>query len=46
MRKDPDNGIDCEYEAPAEVFVAIELQPGALAGKSGRVQYSDVFSNF
>jgi predicted N-acetyltransferase YhbS len=46
MRKNPDNGIDCKYEAPAEVFMAIELQPGALAGKSGRVQYCDGFSNF
>jgi putative acetyltransferase len=45
MRKDPDKGIDCEYEVPAEVFMAIELQPGALAGKSGRVQYCDVFSS-
>jgi putative acetyltransferase len=37
--------IACEYEVPAEVFMAIELQPGALAGKSGRVQYCDVFSS-
>jgi putative acetyltransferase len=38
--------INCKYDAPVEAFMAIELQPGSLAGKSGRVQYCDVFNNF
>jgi putative acetyltransferase len=40
-----DFGIACEFTVPAEVFMVVELQPGALSGKSGRVQYSAVFSN-
>ena len=38
-------GIDCEYEVPEEVFMAMELQPGALSGKTGRVKYHNAFSN-
>jgi len=38
-------GIDCEYEVPEEVFMAMELQPGALSGKTGRVKYHTAFSN-
>ena len=38
-------GIDSEYEVPEDVFMAIELQPGALSGKTGRVKYHAVFSN-
>jgi len=38
-------GIDSEYEVPEDVFMAIELQPGALIGKTGRVKYNAVFSN-
>jgi putative acetyltransferase len=40
-----DFGMACEFAVPAEVFMAIELQPGAFSGKSGRVQYSAVFSD-
>ena len=29
-------GIDCEYEVPEEAFIAMELQPGALGGKTGK----------
>lgn len=32
-------GIGCEYEVPEEAFMAIELQPGYLQGKSGTVHY-------
>jgi putative acetyltransferase len=38
-------GIDSEYEVPEEVFMAKELQPGSLAGKTGRVKYHAAFSN-
>jgi len=38
-------GIDCDYEVPDEVFMAMELQPEALSGKAGRVKYHAVFSN-
>jgi putative acetyltransferase len=38
-------GIDSEYEVPDEVFMAMELQPGALHGKTGRVKYHFVFSS-
>ena len=38
-------GIDSEYEVPEEVFMAMELQPGALKGKTGRVKYHPAFSN-
>ena len=38
-------GIDSEYEVPEEVFMAMELQPEALTGKSGRVKYHAAFDN-
>ncbi len=38
-------GIDSEYEVPEEVFMVMELQPGALSGKTGRVKYHAAFSN-
>ena len=38
-------GIDSEYEVPAEVFMALELQPEALSGKTGTVKYHAAFSN-
>jgi putative acetyltransferase len=37
-------GIGCEYEAPEEAFMAVELQSGYLEGKSGRVQYHAAFA--
>ena len=37
-------GVDCEYDVPVEVFMAMELQPGYLAGASGTVQYHVAFS--
>ena len=36
--------IDSEYEVPDESFMAMELTPGALAGKSGRARYHAVFA--
>jgi len=38
-------GIDSEYEVPEEVFMAMELQPEALSGKTGRIKYHAAFSN-
>lgn len=37
--------IDSEYEVPDDVFLAMELQPGALNGVTGRVQYHAAFGN-
>ncbi len=38
-------GIDSEYDVPAELFMALELEPGALKEKSGKVRYHAAFSN-
>ena len=38
-------GIDSEYDVPEDVFMAMELQPGILNGKTGRVKYHAAFSN-
>jgi putative acetyltransferase len=38
-------GIDSEYDVPEEVFMAMELQPGALDEKSGRVSYHSAFGD-
>lgn len=37
-------GIDSEYDVPEEVFMAMELSPGALHGKTGRIKYHQVFN--
>lgn len=37
--------IDYEYEVPEEAFMAIELQPTALRGKTRRVTFHSAFSN-
>ena len=37
-------GIDSNYEVPEEVFMAMELEPEALSGNSGRVKYHNAFS--
>ena len=37
-------GLRCEYDAPAEAFMAIELRAGALRGASGTVKYHAAFS--
>jgi putative acetyltransferase len=37
-------GIGCEYDAPAEAFMIVELQPRALAGASGTLRYHAAFA--
>ena len=37
-------GISCEYDVPDDVFMALELQPGSLTGKSGTVRYHPAFA--
>ena len=36
-------GIACEYNVPDEVFMALELEPGTLQGKSGTIRYHEAF---
>ena len=38
-------GMSCEYQAPEEAFMAVELQSGYLRGKSGIVKYHAAFKN-
>jgi putative acetyltransferase len=38
-------GIDSEYKVPAEVFMVMELIPGALSECEGRVKYHAAFSD-
>lgn len=38
-------GLDCEYDVPDEVFMARELEPGALAGCAGRIRYHPAFAS-
>jgi putative acetyltransferase len=37
-------GLRCEYDVPDEVFMALELAPGRLAGKSGTIRYHRAFA--
>jgi putative acetyltransferase len=37
-------GLACEFAAPEEAFMAIELAPGALAGVTGTVRYLPEFA--
>ena len=37
--------IDSDYKVPEEVFMALELVPESLSGKTGRVKYHVAFSN-
>lgn len=37
-------GLECEYDVPDEVFMALELRPGFLDGVSGLVRYHPVFN--
>ena len=39
-------GIRSEYDVPDDVFMAMELNPDALAGCSGVVKYHEVFGKF
>ena len=36
-------GLKCEYDVPEGAFLALELEPGALAGKPGTVRYHEAF---
>ncbi len=38
------HGIKCEYNAPDEAFMVIELRQGALRGRSGTVKYQPEFN--
>ena len=38
-------GLDCEYDVPDDVFMALELRPGILTGKSGTIQYHPAFGS-
>jgi putative acetyltransferase len=37
--------LACDYDVPDEVFLAIELQPGYLSGRAGRVHYAQAFDS-
>ena len=37
-------GIDCTFPVPEEVFLVKELEPDAIAGRSGVVYYHEEFS--
>lgn len=37
-------GIDCEYDVPDDVFLVLELRPGALAGARGLCRYDAAFA--
>lgn len=36
--------LRCEYEVPDECFMVLELEPGALCGRSGIVRYHAAFA--
>jgi putative acetyltransferase len=38
-------GISCEYNAPKEAFMVLELQPGYLRGSSGAIKYHAAFKS-
>lgn len=38
-------GITCEYPVPDEAFIILELEPGILAGKIGRIKYRPEFAD-
>ena len=38
-------GLVSEYDVPDEVFMAIELEPAGLRGKSGTIAYHPAFAN-
>jgi putative acetyltransferase len=46
FRPSTEFGIVSKYEVPAEVFMALELQSGALTDKKGRVEYHPAFAMF
>jgi putative acetyltransferase len=40
-----DFGIGCEYDAPVEAFMLLELQPGYLRGITGTVRFHAAFKD-
>jgi putative acetyltransferase len=36
--------IASEYDVPDEVFMALEIEPGYLAGRQGKVKYHPLFA--
>ena len=38
-------GLRCEFGCPDEAFMALELRPGALAGRGGLVRYRPEFTS-
>jgi putative acetyltransferase len=36
-------GLRCTYDVPDDVFMALELEPGTLAGASGLILYDEAF---
>jgi putative acetyltransferase len=38
-------GLRCEYDVPANVFMALELDQGILKGKSGTIRYHPAFAS-
>jgi putative acetyltransferase len=38
--------IHCQFKVPAEAFMAVELEPAALAGVKGLVCYHQAFADF
>jgi putative acetyltransferase len=38
-------GFNCEFDVPDEAFMAAELIPGGLAGRSGTVHFHEAFRN-
>jgi putative acetyltransferase len=38
-------GVSCEYDVPAEAFMLVELEPGALEGAAGKVVYDEAFGS-
>jgi len=38
-------GITSEYDAPAEAFMVVELQPGYLRGATGTVRHHEAFKD-
>ncbi len=39
-----ENGFDCEYEVPNEVFMVLELKPNSLKDRTGTVKYDVEFA--
>jgi putative acetyltransferase len=38
-------GLGCEYDVSDEIFMALELKPGILTGKSGTIRYHPAFAD-